>query len=44
MGSYAGGALTMIATTAATAIVLVLNLLLVLQIVGVTPAAFAAAE
>jgi hypothetical protein len=34
----------MIATTAATAIVLVLNLLLVLQIVGVTPAAFAAAE
>jgi manganese transport protein len=43
MGSYANGRLTMAAATAAAAIVLGLNLLLVLQIAGVPLPAFAAA-
>jgi manganese transport protein len=43
MGSYASGRLTMAAATAAAAIVLALNLLLVLQIAGVPLPAFAAA-
>jgi hypothetical protein len=34
MGSYASGSLTMVATTAAAAAVLTLNVLLVLQTVG----------
>jgi manganese transport protein len=41
MGSYANGRLTMAAATAAAAIVLGLNLLLVLQIAGVPLPAFA---
>jgi manganese transport protein len=43
MGSFASGFLTMAAATAAAAIVLALNLLLVLQIAGVPPPAFASA-
>jgi manganese transport protein len=43
MGSYANGRLTMAAATAAAAIVLALNLLLVLQIAGVPLPGFAAA-
>jgi manganese transport protein len=43
MGSYANGRLTMVAATAAAAIVLALNLLLVLQIAGVPLPAFASA-
>ena len=43
MGSFASGFLTMAAATAAAAIVLGLNLLLVLQIAGVPLPAFAAA-
>jgi manganese transport protein len=43
MGSSASGSFTVAAATAAAAIVLVLNLLLVLQIAGVAPRAFAAA-
>jgi len=43
MGSYASGRFTMAAATAAAAIVLALNLLLVLQIAGVPLPAFAAA-
>ena len=43
MGSFASGFLTMAAATAAAAIVLALNLLLVLQIAGVPLPAFAAA-
>jgi manganese transport protein len=43
MGSYACGSLTVAAATVAAAIVLALNLLLVLQIVGVPLPAFAAA-
>src|SRR5258705_10646914 len=43
MGSYASGRLTMAAATAAAAIVLALNLLLVLQIAGVPLPGFAAA-
>jgi manganese transport protein len=43
MGSHANGRLTMGAATAAAAIVLALNLLLVLQIVGVPLPAFASA-
>jgi manganese transport protein len=43
MGSYANGRLKMAAATAAAAIVLGLNLLLVLQIAGVPLPAFAAA-
>ena len=43
MGSYANGCLTMAAETAAAAIVLALNLLLVLQIAGVPLPGFAAA-
>ncbi|MGA7265900.1 MAG: hypothetical protein WA709_29370 [Stellaceae bacterium] len=42
-GSYANGRLTMAAATAAAAIVLALNLLLVLQIAGVPLPAFASA-
>jgi manganese transport protein len=43
MGSYANGRLTMAAATAAAAIVLALNLLLVLQVAGVPLPAFASA-
>jgi manganese transport protein len=43
MGSYANGRLTMSAATAAAAIVLALNLLLVLQIAGLPLPAFASA-
>jgi manganese transport protein len=42
MGSYANGRLTMAAATAAAVIVLVLNLLLVLQIAGISLPGFAA--
>ena len=42
MGSYANGRLTMATTTAAAAVVLALNLLLVLQIAGVPLPALAA--
>jgi manganese transport protein len=43
MGSFANGSLTMSAATAAAAIVLALNLLLVLQLAGVPLPGFAAA-
>jgi manganese transport protein len=43
MGSYANGRLTISAATAAAAIVLVLNILLVLQIAGVPLPTLAAA-
>jgi manganese transport protein len=43
MGSFANGSLTMAAATMATAIVLALNLLLVLQTAGVPLPGFAAA-
>jgi manganese transport protein len=43
MGSYANGRLTMAAATAAAAIVLGLNLLLVLQIAGAPLPSFASA-